>query len=113
MSIFEGLKIGHLLLALGILFASAALTADQAHAHGADGAHHAPVAVQSMDDSHAEQGHPGHCHGGSFCTNVAVFAGLVPTVLPVFTESRWVITEDHFKLLSLNAFDPPPPRLLS
>ncbi|WP_158221866.1 hypothetical protein [Actibacterium pelagium] len=98
---------------MGVLFVTLALSADQASAHGGDGAFHEPVSVGSIVENHVEQGHPGHCHGGSFCGGVAVFAGALPSVLPIFTAIRNAIPTDHFRLLNISAFDPPPPRLLS
>jgi hypothetical protein len=96
------------LLIVGILFVY-----EPAFAHGGKSVIHAPVELQDKDPEHAEKGHPGHCHGGSFCTGVAVAAP--GSDLPVlFSQaSRRSLPRGCFKLMAVTSFDPPPPRRLS
>ncbi len=103
--------IGPLLIALGVVFAGLLLFATPAQAHGA----HAPAMAaleQQIEAEHAEHGHLGHCHGGSFCPAAAVFA--VPPVAPgpAAPIARLSMPERSTGETAPTSFDPPPPRVL-
>lgn len=113
MHLLTRLQIRYLLLAAGILLAGLFLSADPAQAHGSDGAGHADAAVQTSGDQHAKDGHPGHCHGGSFCGGVAVLAAIFPALQPDTRISLRGIPQQNLRAWSVIFYDPPPPRLLS
>ncbi len=64
------------------------------------------------DPTHADEGHPGHCHGGTFCSGLAVM--VVPPVPPTLTEraTRVSVSLNPLSDLPVAELDPPPPRIL-
>lgn len=85
-------------------------------AASAHAAHDAPPPVvldNPEDPAHADAGHPGHCHGGTFCSGLAVM--VMPAGLPALTEraTRLPVPLNPAFALPVAGLDPPPPRNLS
>lgn len=108
-----GRAIGYWILAVSIFIAGFLVVSEPAFAHGNDGTMHAPLVIETPDPEHVENGHPGHCHGGSFCNGVAM--AVVPPAAPELASrmDRQTLAAGHFRALAVYFFDPPPPRILS
>lgn len=113
MDFLLGRKIGYLVVALSIFIAGLFLSPDRAHAHGGDNVNHQSVFDQSMGPDHAKDGHPGHCHGGSLCSGVAVIVELFAGPQPDLAASRHSMAVAPLRVLAVTFYDPPPPRILS
>jgi hypothetical protein len=84
---------------------------DSAAAHGAHDAK--PGVSKSFEDiAHADEGHPGHCHGGAFCSGIAIIG--VPPLPPELLQliSRLTVPTNYRLASPSFGLDPPPPRLL-
>ncbi|TMV10005.1 hypothetical protein FGK63_02780 [Ruegeria sediminis] len=101
------------LLAVGLFIAGFLLAPEPAFAHGGDGAVHAPLDPDTPDPDHVEKGHPGHCHGGSFCNGVAMVVAGPTAPEPFSAVDTHAIPKGQFRVLAVSTFDPPPPRALS
>lgn len=95
----------YVLLLMGIL----SFFPGSASAHGT---HEVSIAVSKdfEDPAHAAEGHPGHCHGGSFCSGIAMI--VAPPVPPGLIElvSRVTVPANSTRTVSSDGLDPPPPR---
>ena len=106
-----GTAIRYFILSIALAIGGLLVTADSAHAHGGD-SQHVIDQTDSADVEHVKQGHPGHCHGGAICNAVGLFL-MGPTLPgPQGTERRYSIPRAQYRVLSIIAFDPPPPRVL-
>ncbi|MDU8929836.1 hypothetical protein RXV86_20815 [Alisedimentitalea sp. MJ-SS2] len=111
--ILSGFRFGQWMAAVTVLFAGLFLFADQAYAHGTHDASPPAAAEQSLEEAHAESGHPGHCHGGTFCSGVAVMIAAYSAPQLSAPTARAVISSPVLRALSITLYDPPPPRVLS
>lgn len=109
---FWGRAIGYWILAVGLFVAGILIAPEPAHAHGGDGAVHALHQFDAPDPDHVEKGHPGHCHGGTFCNGVAMFTVAPAPPEPFATIETYVIPKGRVRALAVTTFDPPPPRVL-
>ena len=100
---------GLVLLVVGVVTVGLMLLATPAEAHGA---HSTPIEAVEVENGtdHADHGHLGHCHGGSFCPGAAVVS-LAPVVPePLLRGERFARPESSTANTAPTAFDPPPPR---
>lgn len=108
----NGFGIGRFFFVLALLIASLSLFAGQAQAHGG-GSHDQVVDMaQSLHDDHGVKGHPGHCHGGTFCSGLAVVADGYSSPQPDMKVDRYTIVAAVMPVQAVTFFDPPPPRFL-
>ncbi|WP_171182115.1 hypothetical protein [Ruegeria sp. HKCCD8929] len=107
----KGKAIWYWFFAVGLFVAGFLIFAEPAHAHG-DMASHSVAEFSEPDPENAEKGHPGHCHGGTFCNGVAMFVVAPMPLEPFVAKYRQTIPNGILSLLAILVFDPPPPRFL-
>lgn len=114
-----GRQVGQICLALSILIAGLMIFVEKAHAHGGQNPSHGTgmtpdtAAQQAVAADHADRGHPGHCHGGAFCSGAAVIAAALATPQADILARHQIIVASPSRVFATMAHDPPPPRLSS
>lgn len=100
-----GLALGLLLLAVLTFLPGVA----SAHAG------HDPETVifqTTEDPAHEAEGHPGHCHGGSFCSGLAVVVPSANASALIGRETKITASLPPVPSVHFLGLDPPPPKLM-